>query len=74
MDTGVCDLQVAFFKANSTCFMTYVANRPIYPELNTHTLAMILQLKYMPIAIVGDNMQRTILTRSCIKASHLMIV
>ena len=55
MDTDVRDLEVAFFKANSTWFNDICSkdpsNRPIYAELNTHNLDMILQLKYMPIAM-----------------------
>ena len=55
MDTGVRDLEVAFFKANSTWFNDIcskdLSNRPKYVVLNTHNLDMILQLKYMLIAI-----------------------
>ena len=51
MDTGVRDLEVACFKANSTWINDIgskdLSNRPIYVVLNTHNL-MILQLKYMP--------------------------
>ena len=53
MDTGVRDLEVACFKANSTLIndigIKDLSNRPIYAVLNTHNLDMILQLKYMPI-------------------------
>lgn len=53
MDTGVRDLEVAFFfKANSTWFNDIcsknLSNRLIYAVLNTHNLGMILQLKDMP--------------------------
>ena len=54
MDTGVCDLEVAFFKANSAWFNVIhvcsknLSNRLIYAVLNTHNLGMILQLKDMP--------------------------
>ena len=41
MDTGVRDLEVVFFKANSSRFN----------DLNTHSLEMILQLKYMAIVM-----------------------
>ena len=55
MDTGVCDLEVACFKANSTWINDIggkdVSNRPIYAVVNTHNLDMILQLKNMPIAM-----------------------
>ena len=55
MDTGVRDLKVAFFKANSTWFHDIcskdLSNRPLYVVLNTHNLDMILHLKYMPIVI-----------------------
>lgn len=55
MDTGECDLEVAWFKANSTWVNDIgskdLSNRPIYAVLNTHYLAMILQLKYMPIVM-----------------------
>ena len=55
MDTGVRDLEVAFFKANSTWFYDKcskdLSNRPICAVLNTHNLLMILQLKYMPIVM-----------------------
>ena len=55
MDTGVRDLEVAFFKANSTWINGIcnkdLSNRSIYTVLNTHNLDMILQLKYMPIAM-----------------------
>lgn len=55
MDTGECDLEVACFKANSTWVNDIgskdLSNRPIYAVLNTHYLAMILQLKYMPIVM-----------------------
>ena len=46
MDTGVRDLEVAFFKANSAWFddkcSKDLSNRPIYAVLNTHNLRMIL--------------------------------
>ena len=52
MNTGVRDLEVAFFKANSTPINDIgnidLSNRPIYAVLNTHNLDMVLQLKYMP--------------------------
>ena len=55
MDTAVRDLEVAFFKANSTCFNDIcskdLSNRPISAVLNAHNLDMILQLKYMPIVM-----------------------
>ena len=55
MDTGVRDLEVAFFKANSTWFKDIcskdLSNRPVYAVLNTYNLDMILQLKYMPIVM-----------------------
>ena len=55
MDTSVHDLEVAFSKANSTCFNDIcskdLSNRPIYAVLNTHNFDMILQLKYMPIVM-----------------------
>ena len=55
MNTGVRDLEVAFFKANSTWFddkcSKDLSNRPVYAVLNTHNLLMILQLKYMPIVM-----------------------
>ena len=55
MNRGLRDLEVAFFKANSTWFndiCSYdLSNRPIYSMLNTHNLDMILQLKYMPIVM-----------------------
>ena len=53
MDTGVRDLEVAFFKPNSIWFNDIcskdLSNTPLYAVLNTHNLDMILQLKYMPI-------------------------
>ena len=52
MDTGVRDLEVAFFKVNSNWFNDIcsknLSNRLIYAVLNTHNLGMILQLKDMP--------------------------
>ena len=52
MDTGVRDLEVAFFKANSTWFNDIcsknLSDRLIYAVLNIHNLGMILQLKDMP--------------------------
>ena len=52
MDTGVRDLEVACFKADSTWINDIgsknLLNRTIYAVLNTHNLDMILQLKYMP--------------------------
>ena len=55
MNTGVRDLEVAFFKANSTWFNDICSkdllNRPVYCVLSTHNLDMILQLKYMPIVM-----------------------
>ena len=55
MNTGVRDLEVAFFKANSTWFddkcSKDLSNRPVYAVLNTNNLLMILQLKYMPIVM-----------------------
>ena len=55
MDTGVRDLEVACFKANSTSNNDIgskdLSNRPITAVLNTHNLDIILQLKYMPIVM-----------------------
>ena len=55
MDTGVRDLEVACFKANSTWINDIgskdLSNRPIYAVLNIHNLDMILQLNYMPIVM-----------------------
>ena len=55
MDTGVRDLEVAFFlKLIVPDLMTCskdLSTRPIYAVLNTHNLLMILQLKYMPIVM-----------------------
>ena len=55
MDTGVRNLDVACFKANSTWIHDIgskdLSNRPIYAVLNTHNLDMILQLKNMPIVM-----------------------
>ena len=55
MDTCVRDLEVAFFKANSTWFNGIcskdLSNRSIYAVLNSHNIDMILQLKYMPIVM-----------------------
>ena len=55
IDTGVHDLEVACFKADSTWINDIgskdLLNRPIYVVLNTHNLDMILQLKYMPIVM-----------------------
>ena len=55
MDTGMRDLEVLFFKANSSWFDDIcskdLSNRPIYAVLKTHSLDMILQLKYMPIVM-----------------------
>ena len=52
MDTGVRDLELASFKANSAWFNDIYSkdqsNRPIYAVLNTYNLDMILELKYMP--------------------------
>ena len=48
MDTGVRDLEVACFKANSIWINDIgskdLSNRPIYAVLNAHNLDMILQL------------------------------
>ena len=55
MDTGVCNLEVACFKANSTWITDIgskdLSNRPIYAVLYTHNSDMILQLKHMPIVM-----------------------
>ena len=55
MDTGVRDLKIACFKANSTWINDIgskdLSNRPIYALLNTHNLDMILQLKNMAIVM-----------------------
>ena len=55
MDTGVCNLEVACFYANSTSINDTgrkdLSNKPIYAVLNTHNLPMILQLKYMLIVM-----------------------
>ena len=55
IDTGVRDLEVATFKANSTWINDIgskdLSKRPIYAVLNTHNLDMILQLKYMSIVM-----------------------
>ena len=55
MDTGVRDLEVAFFKANSTWIndigSKHLSVRPMYAVLNTHNLDVILQHKYMPIVM-----------------------
>ena len=55
VDTGLRDLEVTFFKANST-WINDICNKdlsdtPIYTVVNTHNLDMILQLKYMPIVM-----------------------
>ena len=64
MDTGVCDLKVAFYKANSTWINGIgskdLSNRPVYAVFNTHNLDMILQLKYIlivmnPVRIVSGD-------------------
>ena len=55
MDTGVHDLEVACFKANSTWINDIgskdLSNRPKNAVLNTHYLDMILQLEFMPIVM-----------------------
>ena len=55
MDTGLRDLEVGFFKANSTRINDIcnndLSNRRIYAVLNTYNFDMILQLKYMPIVM-----------------------
>ena len=55
IDTGVRDLEVACFKANSTWINDIgskdLLNRPTYAVLKTHNLDMILQLKYMLIVM-----------------------
>ena len=55
IDTGVRDLEVACFKADSTWINDIgskdLLNRPIYAVLNKHNLDMILQLQYMPIVM-----------------------
>ena len=53
MDTGVHDLEVACFNSTWTNDIGSkgLSNRPIHAVLNTHTLDMILQLKYMPIVM-----------------------
>ena len=55
MDTGVRDLDVACFKANSTWINDIgskdLSNRPIYSVLNPYNLDVILQLKYMAIVM-----------------------
>ena len=55
MDTGVRDLEVGCFKANSAWINDIggkdLSNRPIYAVVKTHNLDMILQLKYMPIVM-----------------------
>ena len=60
MDTGVSDLEVACFKANSTWINDMgskdLSDRPIYAVFNTHILDMILQLKYMPIVMYPARM------------------
>ena len=72
MDPGVCDLEVACFKANFTWINDIgskdLSNRPIYAVLNTHNLHvdMILQLKYMMYA---DDTQLCIL---CVKGTALL--
>ena len=46
INTGVRDLEVALFKANSTCRNCInrenLLNRPIYTEINTHILDIII--------------------------------
>ena len=55
MDTGVRDIEVACFKANSTWIDDIgdkdLSIRPTYAVLNTHNLDMILQRKYMSIVM-----------------------
>ena len=55
MDTGVCDLEIAYFKANFAKFNEIcsegLSNRPIFAVLTTHDWDMILQLKYMPMVM-----------------------
>ena len=59
MDTGVRDLEVACFKADSTWINDIgskdLLNRPIYAVINTHNLDMILQLKYADSNESGQN-------------------
>ena len=59
MNTGVRDLEVALFKANSTLIndigSRYLSNRPIYAVLNTHNSDMILQLKHADSNESGQN-------------------
>ena len=47
LDTGVRDLEVSCFKANSTWINDIgskdLSNKPIYAVLNTHNLDMILE-------------------------------
>ena len=55
METGVRDLEVACFKANST-WINDIGNKDLWSRLicavsNTHNLDIILQLKYMPIVM-----------------------
>ena len=50
MDTGVRDLEVAFFWFNDICSKD-LSNRPKYAVLNTHKLDTTVQLKYMPIVM-----------------------
>ena len=51
----MCDLEVAFFKANSTSIDDIgskdLSIRPIYAVLNTHNLDIFLLLKYMLIVM-----------------------
>ena len=55
MDTSVRDLEVAFFKANSTWINDISSKdlliRPIYVVVDSHNLDKIFQLKYMPIVM-----------------------
>ena len=54
-DTGVRDLEIEFFKADSSRFNDIyskdLSNRPLYAVLNTHNLKMILELKYLLIVM-----------------------
>ena len=65
MDTGVRDLKIACFKANSTWINDIgsknLSKRPIYAVLNTHNLDMILQLKNMPIDLYHAMLKQKIL-------------
>ena len=68
INTGVCDLEVALFKTNSTLrndiIRKKLLNWPIYAEINTHFLDRILQSTVLKFLLIVMNPKLSLMTKA----------